>query len=1370
MIESSFVAIRSVGGLLPVDTLNAIVEGKGLDGLTPSAYHLLPGETLRGEANRAWQRLLGAWRVFSDSVDALPGGDPAIGVTRERWLLPLFAELGYGRLGTTPAGGLEIDGKAFTISHLWRSTPIHLLGVGVELDKRSSGVAGAAKAAPHAIIQELLNRTDDYLWAFLSNGRTLRVLRDNASLVRQAYLEFDLDAIFEGELFSEFVALFLVCHQSRIESRDETGPRSCWLETWRTASVAAGTRALDHLRNGVVLALRAFGSGFLRHPANNQLRAALASGELAPQDYYRSLLRVAYRLLFVFVAEDRNLLHHPDATPQARDRYLRYFSTARLRRLATRTRSADRHPDLWQAQQLIFDALGNPEGLVALGLPCLGGFLFDPAALGPLKGAQLANADLLAAMRPLALVRDASGLTRTIDYRNLDSEELGSVYESLLQLVPRHNPGTSDFRLEEVAGNERKTTGSYYTPSSLIASLLDTALEPLLDDAIKSAESTEAAETALMRMTICDPACGSGHFLVAAARRIAKRLAAVRTGDPEPAPGALRTALRDVVGRCVYGVDVNDLAAELAKVSLWLEALEPGKPLSFLDAKIKVGNALLGATPALLSAGVPDAAFEQLTGDDKKHTGDLKKRNKRERGSVAQSELFGIHDLHRGTATITARRAEVERYDDTSAGGLAARADAWRRLEASPELQQARFLADAWCAAFVWLKVPDGIPAITDATYRQLEAAPDSAPLHVRTAVAKLAQEYRFFHWHLEFPDVFTVPDDLADADNGGQGWTDGFTAILGNPPWEQVQLDAREFFAASAPGISAQPNMAARDRAIAMLAQHDMTLFAEYQAAKRRMEGVQLLIHETGRFPLTSFGRINTAPLFTELARGIASRNGRVGIIVPTGIATDSFNQYFFRDVVESSSLASLYDFENRQLLFEGVDSRFKFSLLTLAGRAGGETAADFAFFCHDPADLDKPDVRFTLTPDEILLLNPNTGTCPVFRSRRDAEITLRIYSRVPILIRDDDPHGNPWGLSFQLMFMMNTDSHRFHTRTELTDDGWTLDGNAFARDGCRMLPLLEGKMLHHYDHRWATYEGSETRDVTTAEKIVGDFAALPRYWVSQEEVDDRLAGRWEKKWLLGWRDICRSTDERTTIATAFPRYAVGNKVPLMLGDSASRWCLQASLSSLVVDFASRQKVGGTTLNYYLLMQFPILPPSAYLETAPWERGCEVQHWIGDRVRELSFTSWEMIEFAIDLGDDGPPFQWDESRRAVLRAELDAAYFHLYQMSTDDIDYILDTFPIVRRKDEAAFGEYRTKRLIMEIYDAWRRRRRRGPRTKRFSIHPLDMDPVIWRASSHAKVRTTRRVALQSRERASRLVLQGVCVGAWPAAECRGG
>ena len=262
--------------------------------------------------------------------------------------------------------------------------------------------------------------------------------------------------------------------------------------------------------------------------------------------------------------------------------------------------------------QLVMDRLGSAKGCPELGLPALGGFLFSGAAVPDLAACRLANADLLEAVRALAVTSDGHAL-RPVDYRNLGAEELGSVYESLLELHPLLNAEVGTFELSTASGHERKTTGSYYTPTSLITCLLDSALDPVLDEAVQKPDP----EQAVRNLKVCDPACGSGHFLIAAAHRIAKRLAFARTGEEEPPPETVRTALRNVIGHSIYGVDINPMAVELCKVALWMEALEPGKPLSFLDHHIQCGNSLLGATPALLAQGIPDAAFQPIEGDVK---------------------------------------------------------------------------------------------------------------------------------------------------------------------------------------------------------------------------------------------------------------------------------------------------------------------------------------------------------------------------------------------------------------------------------------------------------------------------------------------------------------------------------------------------------------------------------------------------------------------------------------------------------------------------------------------------------------------------------------------------------------------------------
>ncbi|MCB0901094.1 MAG: N-6 DNA methylase, partial [Actinobacteria bacterium] len=723
---SGLQAVRVIGGIVPPSMLARVQGGEvAAESLTPASYRLAGNETLRDAAARAWAYLQGAWAAFRDIET------PTIAQTRERWLLPLVRELGYGNVPALPHG-LSIDETHYPISHRYEEIPIHLLAPAIHLDRRNPGVAGAARA-PQAMLQEFLNRSDEHLWALLSNGTRLRMLRDSTALAGSAYLEFDLEGIFDGELYSEFLLMFLLAHSTRTEKRGEdAGPADCWLEAWRNDAVDTGTRALDKLRIGVERAITDLGDGFLHHPSNGWLVEALRTGQLSDRDYLRALLRLIYRLLFCFVAEDRGALLDPHASPEAKDRYATYFSTARLRRVS-RIRAGGPHPDLWEAQRLVLAALGG-QGLPQIGIPPLGG-LFDPDPRATpvehqpepdlLLGADLSNHALLAAIRALAWVQVAGGRTQPVDYRNLGAEELGSVYESLLELIPRVDLTDMTFRLETVAGHDRKTTGSYYTPPALVSALLDTALDPLLDEAVKNADNPEHAEQRLLGLTVCDPASGSGGFLVAAARRIARRLAQVRSGEDEPTPEQVHHALRDVVGTCIYGVDINDLAAELAKVSLWLEALEPGKPLGFLDARIRVGNSLIGTTPVLLTEGVPDAAFKEISGDDKKYAAAVRKQNKIERSG--QSSLFASDGTLSTTTLAAARRQILQTTDDITT--TRERAAQWEEFEESDAVRTSRLHADAWTAAFVWPLEPGATTPVTQEVLLSIAANPDNPAL-----------------------------------------------------------------------------------------------------------------------------------------------------------------------------------------------------------------------------------------------------------------------------------------------------------------------------------------------------------------------------------------------------------------------------------------------------------------------------------------------------------------------------------------------------------------------------------------------------------------------------------------------------------------
>ncbi len=1277
--NSDFAALRVLGGLFPPEFLGGVAA---LDQPFQQAGDYGLATSLRDELARCWRVAGDLYAAWTERREREPEASAQL------WASALLREsLGFSDLEASAP--LRLGERSFPITHqaLGGSLPLLLWG-GASLDRPDPrfGEEGRRRS-PQLLMQELLGAGTGGRWGVLCDGFKLRLLRENPSLTRPAYLEADLERIFSEQLYPDFAALWLLGHASRFRRAPGQLPV---IERWHLQAQQMCERALDRLRQGVTEALRQLGSGFLEHPDNAPLRAQLADGQLSPEDYFQQLLRLVYRLLFLFTAEERGLLHPPSATEAQRALYSEGYSLSRLRERARRRWLPDRYGDLWQGFQVTLRALAVGEA--DLGLPALGG-LFSPDRCPDLDRAQIGNARLLAGIRALAFFAGDSALVR-VNYRDMGTEELGSVYEGLLELHPRTDLQASPWTFgfagdqdgEKVAGSERKLSGSYYTPAPLVEELLRSALEPAIADALR--DGIGDPRQALLDLKVVDPACGSGHFLLAAARRLAAEVA--RAGDDNPDEAAHQHALREVVGHCIYGVDQNPLAVELCRVALWTLTVEPGKPLGFLDHRVRCGDSLIGVLdPAVMAVGVPEGAYAALTGDDRAVCLELKRRNRAERAGMRS--LFAAAVPPRAAQ----QGAELEAMPEETLADIERKRAAWQAADG--ERRQAELRADLFVAAFLAEKTP--------ATYRQVpssaalsDLALGQPPAGTEALARALALRHRFFHWYLAFPEVM---------DRGG------FDAVLANPPWERIELQEKEFFAERDPRIAAVATKAEREARIRELDRAGTpaarALLGSFAEAKRAAEAASQFARASGRYPLTGKGKVNTYALFAETALQLIRRRGRAGLILPTGVATDDTTKAFFGEVVGTGRLASLFDFENREGFFPAVDSRYRFCLLTLAGQA---EQAEFAFLLSRTAELADPRRRFPLSPADIARINPNTKTAPLFRSRADAELAREIYARVPVLVREDSAEaGNPWGIRFLTMFNMASDSGLFRSAQQLREAGGQRRGRDWlGPGGQRWVALYEAKLLHQSDHRWATYqEDGAARDLSWAEKGQADLEALPRYWVPQREVEGRLAAYgWPRGWLMGWRDITNVTNERTVIASALPRSGVGHSYPLFFLQDGLPFQLWAAflgnLNSLVLDFLARQKVGGTHLSYFYFQQLPVLPPAAY--------GPAELDFLVPRVLELSYTSSGLEPWAADLGYGGPPFGWDPDRRAQLRAELDAYYAKLYRLSRADLRYVLDpasvygedypseTFRVLKEKELSSFGEYRTARLVLEAWD----------------------------------------------------------------------
>ena len=739
-----------------------------------------------------------------------------------------------------------------------------------------------------------------------------------------------------------------------------------------------------------------------------------------------------------------------------------------------------------------------------------------------------------------------------------------------------------------------------------------------------------------------------------------------------------------VLKRCIYGVDKNPLTVELAKVSLWLHSFTVGAPLSFLDHHLRRGDSLVGMR--VLEA-----------------RGELRRLG----GLFAQSAIAGAEKA-------TAGMQRIEEMSDADVAEVRESASLFREVEATTA--DLRGLLDFLCG-LRWLTagmkakerksfespIVDALERHVGDAYGLLATGPAAAPDDGSNSefermwgdATSIADREGFLHWEVAFPGVW-------------QGWQDahpagGFDAVIGNPPWDRIKLQEVEWFATRAPDLALAPTAAARRTGIRRLRAVGSPLADEFDAAKSRADRMGQYVRGSRHYPLLGGGDINLYSLFVERAMDLVKPNGFVGLLTPSGIYADKTAAPFFKSVSTVGRVSGLFDFENRRLetrqppFFPDVDSRFKFCALVFGGEERRFDNTDCAFFLDDIRTIGDSDRCFPLAPEDFARVNPNTGTAPIFRTRRDAEITRRIYERHPVLVdRSGSKLRRAWPVRYHTMFHMTNDSHLFRTAAQLDSAGfYPVQGNRWKKGDELYLPLYEGKMVQAFDHRAASVvvnpdnlnRPAQPLEATLGQHEGPDWSPLPQFWASADEIE--WPGGLE--WAIGFKDVTAPTNVRTMIAMLVPHSAVGNTLPLLFPDTPAdvaykecAWLSAACLNSFALDFVARQKVQGQHLNWFIVEQLPVIAPEDYGRRFG---GTTARELVRDHVLRLTYTAHDMAPFARDLGYDGPPFAWDEEERRHLRGRLDALYFHLYGLSRDDADYILSTFPIVRREDEAAFG-----------------------------------------------------------------------------------
>ena len=1243
----------------------------------------------------------------------------------------------------------SVKERANSFSEEWKRYELGLVVVESKrwlrsLDRRL-GQQGE-KTAPSTQMLRYLRRVDDLTtgklrWGILTNGAHWRLYYSGAQSVSEQFFELNLAKILN------------ISGHNKGSNELSTEKRQHWFKVFvlifqRDAFLEDGVdkqtmhqRVIDESRVyqervAANLSCLVFEKVF-PSLANAIAKAAPATPLPEVRD---AALVLLYRLLFIFYAEDRNLL------PVRDPRYDHYALRERVRlnvefRKDSGVTFSKTVTEYWSAIDNLCRAIDS--GDTSMGLPPYNGGLFDRDRTPLLTHIQLGDA-------VIADVIDALSFEKTsrdrhyINYRDLGVQQLGSIYERLLEQEIIRDGDTIVTKLNFFA---RKNSGSYYTPDDLVGLIIKETIEPLIEqrmnafkDAVDRLKTESNNEDSLMQLRqydlaekilnlkICDPAMGSGHFLVNLVDYLADHVIAAMaeaealvdgTISPlaERIDGIRNTILanaedsnwvvdlsqlddrhiirRMVLKRCVYGVDKNPLAVELAKVSLWLHTFTVGAPLSFLDHHLRCGDSLFGAWVLPV----------------------LKKIEKR-------GNLFLDRPLNRAMQSVSSMK-NIEGLTDAEIAEAHQSADEFTKVSKMTKPLKA-FLSLYY--AFEWMNLRSrGDRTVFQAWLDGMFGDPIEIALCVTVPLADMANakyftdlletarrhitEQRFLHWQVEFPGVWS------DWENGLTG---GFDAVIGNPPWDRMKLQQLEWFAARRPKIAKARRAEDRKQMINNLMKSEDPLAGEYARAQEQAVAGPRMARKGGDYPLLSGGDLNLYSLFVERAMMLVKQDGMVGLLVPSGIASDKTAAKFFKGVVTDGRLKVLYDFENRRTrynkspFFPDVTDGIKFCVF-VASCSPTRNPAKFAFFLQDRSEIDEPERCFSMTASDFARVNPNTGTAPTFRTQRDAKLTTAIYGRLPVLAdRSKGEKIRAWPVNYSTMFHMTNDSSLFRTRTELeeTEGAWPVGNNRYKSSSGEWVPLYEGKMVQAFDHRAASiivnptnvYNPSQKKPATPEQHNNPDWCPPPQYWVLASNC------KWspQQGWVLGFKDICNTTSARTFIAALLPVVGFGNTLPIMKSESTNRyeWVLTANFNATVFDYIARQKVQGMHVNLYIVEQLPVVPLECYKSMRFGPKTAE--DIVREAVLELTYTAHDMAPFARDMGyidKEGevfPPFSWDEGCRLYLRAKLDALYFYLYGVTDrDDIRYIYSTFTKVMDSERKNWGHYRTCDLCLAWMNA---------------------------------------------------------------------
>ena len=1189
------------------------------------------------------------------------------------------------------------------------------------LDRRESESAKGAttlQSAPSSqILRYLRDIEEGAEWGVLTNGAQWRLYYRRANSKSEHFLELNLeDIVRKGD--EHWLRVFILMFRRESFVR---GAQGTFHERAREKSRDWEQRITEGLSTEI------FEKVFPR------LARALAKGEKNPDEVRlrqigHDTMILLFRLLFVLYAEDRELL------PVTKRRYRRY-AFLRLRD-DLRDEDTEEYSSVIGQRFTSFRYLCHAINASdkALRLPPYNGGLFDPKRAPLLEEKGIADCEFTFAVKTLSYIEDPEEDKR-INYRDLSVQHLGAMYERFLEqelYVSGGGKGQISARLNRYA---RKSGGSYYTPEELVQLVIDGAVGVLLKEykgdfnravakkmSAKKLQKLDPATRAL-KMKVCDPAMGSGHFLVSLVDYLADWALAEIAATENAVPGYRSPLLEEiktvrrrieetnkgdwkiderhlddrqiirriVLKRVVYGADKNLMAVELAKLSLWLHTFTVGAPLTFLDHHLRHGDSLFGefavdAVESLKKLGTPLGA-KPLLETAQKAAEDMLKIE-----SVTDSS---IDEVQSSIAAFSAMRGKSAKFNRTMS------------------LLHCRH----------WFAAEDGemrhISALNavEAVLQDKKLSKGGAEFAARAEA--LCKRENFIHWETAFPGVWS---DWADRKKR----KGGFDAVIGNPPWARLRVSETEWFAVRDPSINEVKTQNERTQKIAARRRNGDPLIAEYDDAVSQANMAITVAQECGAYPKISKSNLNLYMLFAERALSLVAPDGIAGLLVPSDIFSGLNAGAFFRGVANGGRLATILDFVNGpHAYFKDVHNSFRFCVFTYGGEARKFKETNCVFAMNERKKTKSNRIFFP--PGAFDKINPNTGNAPVCQTQTDADMILDIHSRMPILQKNGEKPL--WDVRQLRMLDMAGDSDKFRTAAELRAEGFSHEKpNHYHGKKEVCAPLYVGRMIDHYNHRANSvvynpdnvHRRFESVPSTDEQLRAPSFCPEPPFWVD----DKNIQAREELTWFLGYRDVTAATNRRTVIPALVPRAAFAHTLPLITPllppqpkkAGLSEWrekcadivaqykkaapLLAANLSSFALDFVARQKNAGVHNDWYFLLQLPVVPPEAYEQKAGKET---MGDFVRERVLRLAYTADDMTPFARDMGCKGKPFQWDENQRAHLCAQLDALYFLLYGISDKDAEYIMDSFSAVRKDDEKQHHGYFTRDLILNYLRAYR-------------------------------------------------------------------